>query len=226
MVTLSPFPNASAPVNRLPEENAAIAASASDLEKQVRVPLGQLSVLAGPSGVGKGTLLSHLLKRHPELKVSVSATTRSPRAGEVNGQHYHFVSQAQFQSMIENDELLEWAEFAGNRYGTPKQPIADAIARGEQVILEIELLGARQVRESLPSATQIFVLPPSEAALEERIRGRGQDSEAAIAKRLRQSKVELAAADEFDVQIVNDDLERALSELEAVIFSRAGRDEV
>ena len=180
--------------------------------------LGQLVVLAGPSGVGKGTLLNQLLKRHPEIRVSVSATTRSPRAGEVDGQHYYFVSREQFHAMSEQGELLEWAEFAGNCYGTPKQPIEEAIAQGQQVILEIELLGARQVRESLPHAKQIFVLPPNEATLEERIRSRGQDSDEAIAKRLMQSKVELAAADEFDIQIVNDDLETAIAELEAAIF--------
>ena len=186
--------------------------------------LGQLIVLAGPSGVGKGTLLNHLLKRHPELEVSVSATTRSPRAGEINGKHYYFVSHAQFQTMIENGDLLEWAEFAGNFYGTPKQPIERAIAQGRQVILEIELIGARQVRTSLPMAKQIFVLPPDESALEERIRSRGQDSEEAIARRLTQSKVELAAADEFDVQIVNDHLETAIAELERAIFGKAIRD--
>ena len=183
-----------------------------------RGQLGQLIVLAGPSGVGKGTLLAHLLQRHPDVKVSVSATTRQPRAGEVHGQHYYFVSREQFHAMIEGGELLEWAEFAGNCYGTPKQPIETAIAQGQQVILEIELLGARQVRKTFPNAKQIFVMPPSQAALEARIRGRGQDSEEAIAKRLNQSTVELAAADEFDVKIVNDDLERAIAELERVVF--------
>ena len=180
---------------------------------------GALIVLAGPSGVGKGTLLSKLLARHPDVQVSVSATTRSPRAGEVHGEHYYFLSYEQFQNMIAANELLEWAEFAGNCYGTPKQPIEAAIAQGRRVILEIELLGARQVRQSFPNAKQIFVRPPSESALEDRIRSRGQDSEAAILKRLNQAKVELAAADEFDVQIVNDDLETALAELENAIFS-------
>ncbi|MEM6450096.1 MAG: guanylate kinase [Cyanobacteria bacterium P01_D01_bin.105] len=182
--------------------------------------LGRLIVLAGPSGVGKGTLLNQLLTRHPDVRVSVSATTRSPRPGEIEGEHYYFMSREQFQSMIADGELLEWAEFAGNCYGTPKRPIERAIAQGRQVILEIELLGARQVRQSFPNAKQIFVRPPSEAVLEERIRSRGQDSEAAITRRLNQAKVELAAASEFDVQIVNDDFESALAELEAAIFDR------
>lgn len=179
---------------------------------------GQLIVVCGPSGVGKGTLLRQLRSRHPHLKVSVSATTRQPRAGEVDGQHYHFVSRAQFFDMVDAGELLEWAEFAGNCYGTPKAPIEQAIARGDRVLLEIELLGARQVRESFPAARQIFIAPPSVETLERRIRSRGQESESAIAQRLAQSKVELAAADEFDIQIVNDHLETALDELESAIF--------
>jgi guanylate kinase len=181
--------------------------------------LGRLLVLSGPSGVGKGTLLKQLLKRHPELQVSISATTRQPRPGEIDGQHYHFVGRAEFERMIEQGELLEWAEFAGNFYGTPKAPIAAAIAQGKQVILEIELVGARQVRACCPEIKQIFVRPPSAETLEHRIRSRGQDSEAAIAKRLNQAQVELAAASEFDVQIVNDDLETAIAALETAIFS-------
>ncbi len=179
---------------------------------------GNLTVLAGPSGVGKGTLLGRLLKRHPNIQVSVSATTRSPRPGEIDGQHYFFVSKSRFKAMVENGELLEWAEFAGNCYGTPKAPIELAIAHGQQIVLEIELLGARQVRESLPGAKQIFVMPPSTDTLERRIRRRGQDSEAAIAQRLARAKAELAAADEFDLKIVNDNIDNALAELEAAIF--------
>lgn len=179
---------------------------------------GQLIVVSGPSGVGKGTLLQRLRSRHPNLKVSVSATTRQPRDGEVNGQHYHFVSKAAFMAMVEAGELLEWAEFAGNCYGTPKAPIEEAIAQGQRILLEIELLGARQVRENFPAAWQIFIAPPSVETLEARIRSRGQEDEGAIAKRLAQSKTELAAAAEFDIQIVNDQLEKALDELESAIF--------
>lgn len=187
-----------------------------------KAPGGQLIVLSGPSGVGKGTLLKRLLQERPDLGVSVSATTRQPRDGEVDGKDYYFVSRDRFSDMMEAGELLEWAEFAGNCYGTPMAPIEAALKRGQSIVLEIELLGARQVRKSFPAAKQIFVLPPDESVLEERIRGRGQDSEEAIAKRLAQSKVELAAADEFDFTIVNDDFERAIAQLEAAIFGSVG----
>lgn len=180
---------------------------------------GQLIVFTGPSGVGKGTLLRHLLKRHPEIQLSISATTRQPRSGEEHGKHYYFVSRAEFEAMVRQGQLLEWAEFAGNCYGTPRQPLDALISRGHVVILEIELEGARQVRNSLPSARQIFVLPPSVEELESRIRERGQDSDAAIAKRLDLARVEIAAAAEFDIQIVNDDLDQALAELEKAVFT-------
>jgi guanylate kinase len=183
--------------------------------------LNPLIVFTGPSGVGKGTVLKALLARHPELNLSISATTRTPRPGEVDGQHYYFLTRSQFEAMVAQDEFLEWAEFAGNLYGTPRQPVMDKIAQGERVILEIELEGARQVRSSAPDALQIFVQPPSLAELESRIRKRGQDSEDAIARRLERAKVEIAAADEFDVQITNEDLETAVLELEAMMFADA-----
>lgn len=179
---------------------------------------GQLIVFTGPSGVGKGTLLRQLLQRHPEAKLSISATTRAPRAGEVHGQHYYFVSPDTFDTMVTEGQLLEWAQFAGNCYGTPRQPLEALIDEGHLVILEIELEGARQVRETFPRAKQIFVLPPSLEELELRLRQRGQDADSAIAKRLARARVELAAADEFDIQIVNDNLERALEELELAVF--------
>ena len=180
---------------------------------------GQLYVFTGPSGVGKGTLLRQLLAQHPDIQLSISATTRQPRAGEEHGKHYYFVSRPEFDAMVQQGQLLEWAEFAGNCYGTPRQPLEAMIDRGHTVILEIELEGARQVRHSLPSAQQIFVLPPSFEELEARIRQRGQDSEAAIAKRLARAQIEIAAAAEFDLQIVNDDLTRALRDLEHIIFT-------
>lgn len=183
---------------------------------------GKLIVVTGPSGVGKGTLLRSLRQRHPELYYSVSATTRSPRAGEVEGQDYYFVSRDKFQEMIDRGEFLEWAEFAGNYYGTPRDPIARQMAQGKLVILEIELEGARQIRQNAPEAVQIFILPPSLPALEQRIRGRGQDSEAAIARRLKRAADEIAAAAEFDYQIVNDELEAALVQLEARLFPPTG----
>ncbi|MBW4481713.1 MAG: guanylate kinase [Tildeniella torsiva UHER 1998/13D] len=179
---------------------------------------GRLIVFTGPSGVGKGTLLRALRHRYPALKLSVSATTRSPRPGEVNGQDYYFVSRDEFHAMVEQGELLEWAEFAGNLYGTPKTPVMKEIEAGQWVILEIELEGARQVRETFPNALQLFVLPPSLEELESRIRLRGKDADEAIARRLQRALVEIDAAAEFDEQIVNDDLEVALQQLENAIF--------
>jgi guanylate kinase len=180
---------------------------------------GKLIVLTGPSGVGKGTLLKLLLSHHPELKLSISATTRSPRPGEIPGEHYHFVDRDAFQAMIDADELLEWAEFAGNFYGTPRESVESALANGESVILEIELFGARQVRERFPSAFSIFLLPPSLDELEQRLRNRGHDSEESIARRLVRAKSEINAADEFDLTIVNDDLDKALERIQDALFS-------
>lgn len=210
MISLSPLSKASADQQdfETAHENA----------EKLPTQGGQLIVLAGPSGVGKGTLLKHLRQQHPELGLSISATTRQPRQGESDGYHYYFKSTEQFQKMIETGELLEWAQFAGNYYGTPKAPIEAAIAQGEYIVLEIELVGARQVRQSFPAAKQIFILPPNVETLEQRIRSRGQETEAAIEKRLTRAKVELAAAHEFDVQIVNKNLDRALNELEQAIF--------
>jgi guanylate kinase len=177
-----------------------------------------LIVFTGPSGVGKGTILRALLARHPELHISISATTRQPRANEVDGTHYYFLSRSQFETMVAQGDFLEWAEFAGNLYGTPRKPLLDRIARGERVILEIELEGARQVRKTAPDAFQIFVQPPSLEELEVRIRKRGQENEAAIARRLARAKIEIASADEFDVQILNDDFDLAVERLEDVLF--------
>jgi guanylate kinase len=180
--------------------------------------LKNLIVFTGPSGVGKGTVLRALLKRHPDLHLSISATTRSPRSGEKEGQHYYFLTRSQFETMVAQGEFLEWAEFAGNLYGTPRQPLLDRLEQGGRVILEIELEGARQVRKTAPDALQIFIQPPSLEELEARIRKRGQDSDAAIARRLAQAQVEIASAHEFDVQVMNDDFDTAVTTLEAVLF--------
>ncbi|MFM2430924.1 MAG: Guanylate kinase [Cyanobacteriota bacterium] len=179
---------------------------------------GKLIVLTGPSGAGKGTLLKALLADHPELYVSISATTRSARPGEVHGQHYFFLDRAEFDQMVSAGNFLEWAEFAGNCYGTPRQPVEAQINAGTIVILEIELEGARQVRESFPEAYRIFILPPSFEELESRLRGRGTETDEVVAKRMRRAKEEIAAAGEFDIQIVNDDLDRAVAELATVVF--------
>ncbi|NET00567.1 MAG: guanylate kinase [Sphaerospermopsis sp. SIO1G1] len=183
--------------------------------------LGKLIVLTGPSGVGKGTLMQKLLERHPELYYSVSATTRSPRPGEVDGKNYYFISRNQFEKLVAQGEFLEWAEFAGNYYGTPRTEVLQKINSGKLVILEIELEGARQIRHSYPNALSIFILPPTFSELENRIRGRGQDSEEAISRRLTRAQEEIQAAEEFDIQIVNDNFETALHQVEAVIFAEA-----
>jgi guanylate kinase len=180
---------------------------------------GKLIVLTGPSGVGKGTLVRALLPRHENLFLSISATTRQPRTGEVDGQDYFFKTRDQFEAMIAAGELLEWAEYAGNYYGTPLPPVEAQVRQGNFVLLEIEVVGANLVKKIYPDAVRIFILPPSFGALEERLRGRGNDSEGAIAKRLDRAKEELAMSHEFDHEIVNDDLETALEELEKVIFT-------
>ena len=182
---------------------------------------GKLVVLTGPSGVGKGTLLKRLLNQHPELCLSISATTRTPRPGEIDGEHYWFVDRSKFTHMIENSELLEWAEFAGNFYGTPRQPVDEKVSQGHWVILEIELVGARQIRQVFPEAVQIFLLPPSLEELERRLRDRGHDSEESIARRLKRAAVEIDAASEFDIQVVNDDLDLALASIKEKLFPPA-----
>ena len=178
---------------------------------------GRLFLITGPSGVGKGTLVAALLQRHPQIWLSISATTRAPRSGEQEGQHYFFLDRVAFEAKVAQGGLLEWAEFAGNCYGTPREPVEQQLAAGRPVLLEIELEGARQVRQSFPSGVQIFIKPPSFEELERRIRGRGTDSEEAITRRLARAQVELAAESEFDAVLVNADLERALSELEALM---------
>jgi len=181
-------------------------------------PRGRLVVLTGPSGVGKGTLVNQLRQRHPELYLSVSVTTRPPRPSEQEGVNYYFRSREEFLNLIEANELLEWAQYAGNFYGTPREIVFQKLNQGQDVLLEIELAGARQVRQQYPDAIRIFLCPPSLEELERRIRERGQDSEASIERRLEQARKELDAQDEFDYVIVNDNLEQALQELEALLY--------
>ena len=183
---------------------------------------GRLIVLTGPSGVGKGTLLKLLIAHHPELYVSISVTTRAPRPGEVQGQHYYFVTRDEFDRMVLEGELLEWAEFAGNCYGTPRLPVEQQIQQGKWVVLEIELVGARQIHQFFPEAFRVFIVPPSLRELEQRLRSRGHDSEESIARRLERARAELVAADEFDLQVVNDDLYKALDAIEKAMFSPVG----
>jgi guanylate kinase len=162
--------------------------------------------------------MNEILQRYPELHYSVSATTRSPRLGEINGKNYDFISRNKFEQLVTEGEFLEWAEFAGNCYGTPREAVFNEIQSGKLVLLEIELEGARQIRHTFPSALSIFILPPSFAELEKRIRVRGQDSEEAISRRLQRAEEEIAAANEFDLKIINDDFEKALKEIENAIF--------
>lgn len=180
---------------------------------------GKLIVITGPSGVGKGTIVRSLLQRHPELCLSVSTTTRKPRLGEVEGVDYYFTSKDAFEVAIARSEFLEWAQYAGNYYGTPKTKVKELLERGKLVILEIELLGARAIADIFPDALRIFILPPSVTQLEQRLRKRGKDSEIAISQRLARAKEEIAAKDEFEVRIVNDNLADAITEIERVIFS-------
>ena len=179
--------------------------------------MSRLTVLSGPSGVGKRTVITALRKAHPEIWVSVSCTTRAPRPGEVEGVDYYFVDRERFAKMVEAGDLLEHAEFAGNRYGTPRQAVLDHIADGIPTILEIELAGARQVRKSMPDARFVFLAPPSIEALVQRLQGRGTESAIAIAARLEHAKAELAAEDEFDEVVVNNDVEAAAHQLAALI---------
>ncbi len=179
---------------------------------------GKLIVITGPSGVGKGTLIKLLLQRHPQLRLSTSATTRLPRPGETDGVEYYFLNQQDFETAIANQELLEWAEYAGDYYGTPKAQVFQQLESGNSVLLEIELAGARAIAKIFPDAIRIFILPPSIAKLEQRIRTRGANSEESIANRLAIAQQEIAASDEFEFKIVNNDLEKAIASLETIIF--------
>ncbi len=181
---------------------------------------GLLVVIAGPSGVGKGTVHARVRAELGDVFLSVSATTRAPRPGEVHGVDYHFVDRPRFEQLIAEVAFLEWAEYAGNLYGTPRAPVAQAVARGQVVVLDIELQGALQVKREDPAALLVFLVPPSFAELERRLHARGTEDPAAIARRLERAHEELASGDRFDVQIVNDDLDRCVAEVVATIAQR------
>jgi guanylate kinase len=174
-------------------------------------------VLSGPSGVGKSTVVAHLRRKHPDVWLSVSCTTRRPRPGEQDGVQYHFVDDDTFDKLVANGELLEWAEFAGNRYGTPRGAVLDRLAAGERVLLEIDLQGARQVRASMPDARLVFLAPPSWEELVRRLTGRGTEPPEVIERRLAAARVELAAEDEFDQTLVNTSVEDVAHELLALM---------
>lgn len=179
-------------------------------------------VITGPSGVGKGTLISMLLKRVQGLELSVSATTRAPRAGEVDGRDYHFLRPEEFDQRIEREDFLEFATYSGNRYGTLRSEVRKRLDAGHSVVLEIEVQGARQVRAAMRESIQVFIAPPDPGVLRERLESRGADSAAAIDARLEVAEQELAAQDEFAYRIVNADLDRAAGDLEGIVRAELG----
>lgn len=179
-------------------------------------------MLSGPSGVGKGSVVAAVRRRHPEVWLSVSVTTRPPRPGETDGVEYHFVTPERFRELAESGELLEWATYAGNSYGTPAAPLRERLEAGVPALLEIELQGARQVRRSDPSARLVFLAPPSVEELTRRLAGRGTEDDDARARRLEVAREEMAALPEFDDVVVNDDIEAAADRLVALLIDPAG----
>lgn len=181
---------------------------------------GSLFVITGPSGAGKGTVLKEVIKSLDRLYFSVSATTRNPREGEVDGVHYHFLTKARFEELIAGERFLEYAQYAENYYGTPLDPVLEQLEQGNDVILEIELQGALQVKQRMPQAVLVFIAPPSFEELEARLRGRGTESEEVILRRLAIARQECANMDQFHYVVVNDEVADAAERLRAVILSR------
>ena len=172
--------------------------------------LKKLIIITGPSGVGKGTVVKELLERDRDIWLSISATTRNPRIGEKDGENYYFISNERFKDMIDNKEFLEWAQFAGNYYGTPISTVNEKIEEGFIVLLEIEVEGAKQIKEKFPEALSIFLLPPSKEELEKRIRNRGTEKEDAINRRLSRANYEIASSDKFDFVLTNHDVDETV----------------
>ncbi|MCC7007454.1 MAG: guanylate kinase [Acidobacteria bacterium] len=184
---------------------------------------GLLFVISAPSGTGKTTVVARLVERFPRLHRSRSYTSRAPRPGEVEGVDYNFVSRHAFEEMIRRDEFLEWADIFGNLYGTSRRDTEAALAAGNDLVLVIDVQGARQVRSRAAEAVAVFVLPPSYAVLTRRLRGRNQDSETAIECRLAAARAEVGAVDEYDYVVVNDDLERCVAEIDAIVTAERAR---
>ena len=183
---------------------------------------GRLTVLSGPSGVGKGSVVAAIRRRHPEIWISVSVTTRSARPGEIDGVHYYFVDDAEFDRLVEAGELLEHATYAGHRYGTPRAPVLARLEAGTPALLEIDIQGARQVRAALPDARLVFLLAPSLDELGRRLRGRSTEDDTVVAERLRLAESELAAQPEFDAVVVNDTIQAAAARVVALVLDPPG----
>ncbi len=180
---------------------------------------GGVFIVAGPSGSGKDTLFKELFKKRPDIKFSISSITRPMRVGEIEGEKYNFISREKFESMLKNDELLEYNIYVGNYYGTPKAPVIDAVSKGEDMLIEVDVNGAKAIREKLPEAVSVFIMPPSYAELKRRLSGRGTESEEAIEQRMHESLSEIRRATEFDFIVVNDDINKAVDDLIEVIES-------
>jgi guanylate kinase len=181
---------------------------------------GRLFVVAAPSGAGKTSLVKALMAREPAIQFSVSYTTRKPRPNEIAGRDYHFVSQERFQEMVANDEFLEYAQVFDNLYGTGVRAVREALLNGEQLLLEIDWQGARQVRKRLPEARSIFILPPSRGALEHRLKARSTDSDSVIQRRLRDAAEDIGHWNEFDFVVINDNFDQAIEDLQAIVAER------
>ncbi len=179
----------------------------------------KLVILTGPSGVGKGTVIKEILNKDTNIWLSISATTRSPRKGEKNGENYYFIKEENFKEMIDKRLFLEWAKFAGNYYGTPLSSVNEKIQEGYIVLLEIEVEGAKQIKEKFPDSLSIFILPPSKAELERRIRNRGTEKEEAINRRLTRSTYEIASSDQFDFKVTNSDVDETAERIIKIIRS-------
>ena len=178
---------------------------------------GILVVISGPSGVGKGTICKEYFKQKEDAFLSVSATTRKPREGEIDGKSYHFFDEEKFNQLIKEDYFLEWADFCGKRYGTPKKPVFDCIKQGKDVVLEIEVQGAMQIKAKHPEGVYIFILPPSMEELRKRLEGRGTESQDVVEKRLITARRELEFANKYNYYIVNDTVENAVEKINKII---------
>jgi len=182
---------------------------------------GGVFIVSGPSGSGKDTLLSVLFQKRPEIGFSISSITRDMRVGEKQGEKYNFISRNEFEAMIKNDELLEYNVYVGNYYGTPKAPVVKAVNEGRDFIIEVDVNGAKQIREKLPEAVSIFIMPPSYCELERRLTGRGTDSSEVIAERMQSSLKEIARSTEYDYIVVNDDIDTAVNDIISIISSES-----